>query len=192
MEVRVLAYIRELARRHRVLLLGGHAMILHGLDRSTTDSDIWLEPLGEVSDWCRQLELLLREYPAAYFWDLATRRRCHPSEVAEVVENFGVIRVDGLEEALDIFRRPNNFSEAQFDEAWSLAASLPEEEVRVLSAIDLLASKADTDRQRISSISPISRGKSAATTPGFSRPAAPTRLVSISPGTPTTRPVGPR
>lgn len=65
-----------------------------------------------------------------------------------MVDNFGVIRIGGLEEALDIFRRPNNFSETQFDEAWALAASLPEEEVRVLSAIDLLASKADTDRQK--------------------------------------------
>jgi hypothetical protein len=148
MEVRILSFIRKLAGRNRVLLLGGHAMIFHGLDRPTVDSDIWLDPGNDLSGWCDLLEALLREYPDGYFWDLAGRRRCERAEVPEVVEQFGVIRVGGLEEPLDVFRRPNNFGEALFDEAWSLAAPLPQEEVRVLSTIDLVASKADSERQK--------------------------------------------
>jgi hypothetical protein len=69
-------------------------------------------------------------------------------EIAQVVESYGVIRIGGMEEPLDVFYRPHNFDSVQFDEAWSLAAPVPREEARVLSAIDLLASKADTDRQK--------------------------------------------
>jgi hypothetical protein len=34
----------SLARRHRVLMLGGLAVIGRGLSRSTYDSNVWLDP----------------------------------------------------------------------------------------------------------------------------------------------------
>ena len=37
-------FIRQLAQAHRVLTLGGVAVIAHGLDRNTHDGDIWLDP----------------------------------------------------------------------------------------------------------------------------------------------------
>lgn len=42
----------SLARHHRVLMIGGLAVIGHGLSRSTHDSDVWLDPELPVIDWC--------------------------------------------------------------------------------------------------------------------------------------------
>lgn len=36
----------RLARKHRVVMLGGLAVIGHGLSRLTYDSDVWLDPGG--------------------------------------------------------------------------------------------------------------------------------------------------
>ena len=38
-------FIRKLTQRHRVVVLGGLAVIAHGLSRSTYDGDIWLDPM---------------------------------------------------------------------------------------------------------------------------------------------------
>ena len=38
--------ISALATKHRVLMLGGMAVISYGLDRKTKDVDVWLEPMA--------------------------------------------------------------------------------------------------------------------------------------------------
>ncbi|HEX8297487.1 MAG TPA: hypothetical protein VF593_14370, partial [Chthoniobacteraceae bacterium] len=138
MEVRVHEVIRALARNHRVLLLGGHAMIFHGLDRPTIDSDVWLDPAEDAEAWTQNLAASVEPFAEAYFWDLANREKVQICAVAELVEAFGVIRIGGLEEDLDVFRRPNNFVEHEFDRVWAESASLALEQVRVFADVDLL------------------------------------------------------
>ena len=45
------AFIRRLTGGHRVLLLGGLAVIAHGLARATKDADVWLDPLASAELW---------------------------------------------------------------------------------------------------------------------------------------------
>jgi hypothetical protein len=49
-------FIQALTENHRVLLLGGLAVIAHGYSRATKDADIWLEPLESAADWSRLIE----------------------------------------------------------------------------------------------------------------------------------------
>jgi len=129
-------------------MLGGHAMIFHGLERHTDDSDVWLDPGPDSAAWTEWLCAATAPLPASYFWDLANRRRVDSSEIPEIVEDFGVIRIGGLEEPLDVFRRPNSFKEEEFDLVWGHASTLPTEDVRVFATIDLLASKVDSEREK--------------------------------------------
>jgi hypothetical protein len=45
METSTDVFIRQLTRQHRVVVLGGLAVIAHGLSRSTYDGDVWLDPM---------------------------------------------------------------------------------------------------------------------------------------------------
>jgi hypothetical protein len=44
------AFTHALARDHRVILLGGMAIITFGHSRKTKDVDVWLEPLSTPAD----------------------------------------------------------------------------------------------------------------------------------------------
>ena len=43
--------IEALSSSHRVLVLGGMAVIALGLSRPTVDAAIWLEPMGSIDEW---------------------------------------------------------------------------------------------------------------------------------------------
>jgi hypothetical protein len=43
-------FVRILTGSHRVMVLGGLAVIAHGLSRSTYDGDVWLEPMDFVEN----------------------------------------------------------------------------------------------------------------------------------------------
>src|SRR5271165_855222 len=58
-----------LASKRRTVLLGGMAVILHGLSRNTKDYDIWLDPLPDVQSWAAPIQQLLTREPS-----LQTRR----------------------------------------------------------------------------------------------------------------------
>lgn len=47
--------VTRLARRSRVIILGGIAVVLHGLHRSTRDVDLWVDPLGDADLWADSL-----------------------------------------------------------------------------------------------------------------------------------------
>lgn len=47
-----------LARRRRVLSLGGYAVISHGHSRPTSDADLWLDPSLPIEEWCAKLRQL--------------------------------------------------------------------------------------------------------------------------------------
>jgi hypothetical protein len=78
-------FIRELAARHRVILLGGMAMIAHGLTRQTKDFDIWLEPFSGAQEWAAMLLATTRIFAEAKLWSLAQRPvfARHPGRVAD-------------------------------------------------------------------------------------------------------------
>jgi hypothetical protein len=44
-------FIGKIAADYRVILLGGLAVIAHGLSRSTMDADVWLEPMDSAGTW---------------------------------------------------------------------------------------------------------------------------------------------
>ena len=51
----VSAVVGPLTRRHRVLLLGGLAVIAHGHSRHTKDADVWLDPMASPNVWLAAL-----------------------------------------------------------------------------------------------------------------------------------------
>ena len=148
METHVQVVIRALSERFRVLLLGGAALIFYGRERPTFDADIWLEPMEDAQIWARELTAALRAYEESYFWDLAARRKTGGEEIADLAETFGVVRIGGLSENLDVFRRPNNFAEVEFDVVWNASKPFVGERLRVLHEVDLLASKMETERAK--------------------------------------------
>lgn len=48
-------FIEALASQHRVLVIGGLAVIAHGFNRPTKDAGVWLEPLNSASEWAEAL-----------------------------------------------------------------------------------------------------------------------------------------
>ena len=142
------AFLHALTGERRVLLLGGLAIIAHGLSRATKDADIWLEPMESAGAWADLLFATTAHFPETRIarppgWAVMESRE----EVAIAADETGMVRVLGLECPLDIFRRPNEFEEAAFDDVWNRAAE-KEDGVRLPDAADLLASKHDTGRDR--------------------------------------------
>ena len=67
-----------LASRRRTVLLGGAAVILHGMNRMTKDYDIWLDPLPDPKAWASGIVELLEAAPflqARRIATIAGRRR---------------------------------------------------------------------------------------------------------------------
>lgn len=141
-------FVRTLAGGHRVLLLGGLAVIHHGLPRLTKDVDIWLDPGESPDDWAAVLTGALQDQPDTYLWDLSRRTKISADQLADVISDVGVIRVGGLECDLDVFRVPNNLETGDFDAAWSDSVPIGEEPFRVMDEPLLIATKVDTDRPR--------------------------------------------
>lgn len=140
-------FTSELARRHRVLLLGGMAIIAHGLSRPTRDSDIWLEPFSSVDEWVVNCLQVVDSFRGSFVWSLAERRRLdHIDEVVADISDYGVIRISGLDLPLDIFRKPNELELDEFNAVW-VAASPLKSGVRLPHEMDLYRTKANTGRE---------------------------------------------
>ena len=54
---------RELAQKTRTLVLGGAAVILHGLNRSTQDLDLWIDPAPSPEAWAKPIVDVLQFHP---------------------------------------------------------------------------------------------------------------------------------
>lgn len=141
-------FIERLAEKHRVLMLGGHAVIFHGLQRETLDADIWLDPALDQASWNKVLAEAVTDTKGTYLWDLAAREQIDADELPDVVESFGVVRVSGLSHPLDVFRKPNNLEPEEFDVIWSNSLPLDDSRARVLEDIDLLVTKLETGREK--------------------------------------------
>ena len=142
------AFVRALTDGHRVLLLGGLAVIAHGLARATKDADVWLDPLASTEAWAGALFEAGRAFPKVRMARLPGWTPVETvEEIAEAADETGIIRVLGLECPLDVFRRPNELEELDFDAVWSRATP-KEDGVYLPDPTDLLVSKSDTGRDR--------------------------------------------
>jgi len=140
------AFLRALTARHRVLLLGGLAVIAHGLSRATKDADVWLDPLDSSVDWAAAVQDVASQFPETALATLpGWRRLASLTELAAAADEIGMVRVLGLECPLDIFRRPNELDEAAFDEVWG-RSTMKEDGVRLPEPLDVLQSKLETGR----------------------------------------------
>jgi len=122
-------------------------VIAHGLDRNTHDADIWLDPLGSPAEWVSAVNSVIALFPTAQAIRIARLTPIEKLEYAEVIENEGVCRIDGLERPLDIFRKPNETEIERFEDVWELSKLL-EDGTRLPDVIDLLLTKQDTGRDK--------------------------------------------
>ena len=137
--------IRELAGRYRVVLLGGMAIIAHGLARSTKDIDIWLEPFDSPDNWAEKFLSVCDSFPEAKLWSLGRRCTVGHDEVSEEIEQFGVLRVEGFNLPVDVFRKPNELVLEDFERVWS-GVKLLRDGVGLPAEVDLYLTKENTGR----------------------------------------------
>ncbi len=137
----------EFAKSHRVLMLGGLAVISHGHSRPTFDADIWLDPLLPLDKWREAIFAIKVPFPDVRFLEIGTWQEIPNENFAEVIERDGVFRLMGASQPLDIFRNPNELLIEDFDDVWNRAAAL-DDGTRLPDVIDLLVSKQDTGRDK--------------------------------------------
>ena len=138
---------RDLAARHRVVMLGGLAVISHGHARPTFDADIWLDPNLSPSAWADAAWSLTVHNPGLRFVSIGSLLEISRNQLADVILRDGVVRMMGANQPLDIFRDPNEIDMTSFDEVWSRAQAL-DDGTRLPDAVDLLLSKQDTGRDK--------------------------------------------
>ncbi len=137
-----------LASKRRTVLLGGMAMILHGLSRNTKDYDIWLDPLPDAQTWAAAIQQLLRREPPLQVQRISSFGGWTPIGVADVPlvgAEDRLIRITGADRPIDVFFVPNEFDAADFGGVWERGTSI-DHGVRLMEAIDLIVTKQLTDR----------------------------------------------
>lgn len=139
--------VRRLAASFRVMTLCGVAVITHGLSRNTHDLDVWLDPMESSALWCSAVLSVLAESSALGVLDIGSLSPVDHSEIPEVIEHGGVIRISGLDRPLDIFRRPNEMAVSGFEEVWNRATPQTDG-TRLPDVVDLLITKMDTGRAK--------------------------------------------
>lgn len=138
---------KNLATRHRVIMLGGLAVIGHGHPRPTYDADIWLDSNLSPDSWAEVAWQLTHHHPDLRFVSIGTWINISRAQLAEVILRDGVVRLMGSNQPLDLFREPNEIDAQSFDEVWSRARPL-DDGTRLPDAVDLLLSKQDTGRDK--------------------------------------------
>jgi hypothetical protein len=139
--------IRLLAGEFRVMTLGGAAVIASGLSRNTFDADIWVEPMDSAERWAKGVAPFIYDAGSTEAVAIGSWERVPRDELAAVIERDGVIRINGLERPLDVFRDPNQLDISHFDEIWQRARPM-DDGTRLPDPIDLLVSKQETGREK--------------------------------------------
>ena len=139
-----------LAGKRRTVLLGGAAVILHGLSRLTKDFDVWLDPLPDAKAWASGVEELLKlesNIEARRIGMLASGMwiPIDTSEIPTVGSEDGMVRLSGLYRPIDVFYRPNELEVSDFDVVWQRSAPF-DRGLRLMEKIDLLVTKQNTTR----------------------------------------------
>lgn len=140
-------FVRLLTSRHRVIVLGGLAVIAHGLSRSTYDGDIWLEPMADEETWSAALERCCRDFGDLTLHRLPGWTLVSGNEIITAVTETGIIRVLGLDCPLDVFRVPNEIEADDFDAMYS-RGTIRSDGSMLPDPLDLLQSKMDTGRDK--------------------------------------------
>jgi hypothetical protein len=140
-------FVRLLTSRHRVIVLGGLAVIAHGLSRSTYDGDIWLEPMADAETWSAELERCCRDFGELTLHRLPGWTPVSGEEIITAVVETGIIRVLGLDCPLDVFRVPNEIEAEDFDAMYS-RGTVRSDGSMLPDPLDLLQSKMDTGRDK--------------------------------------------
>jgi hypothetical protein len=140
-------FIRLLTQRHRVIVLGGLAVIGHGLSRATYDGDIWLEPMADADAWAEALAGATTTFGGLSLHRLPGWTEVTSNELAEAVGESRVIRILGLDCPLDVFRTPNEF-DAEMFEAVHARGTRRSDGTVLPEPLDLIQSKMDTGRQK--------------------------------------------
>ena len=139
--------IAHLASKQRVVMLGGLAIVSHGLARPTFDADIWLDPLLTLKDWCTAVLDLKKLCPHLKILALAVWTEIPDAKLADIVERDGAIRISGATQPIDVFRCPNEIPIAEFESAWMRSLPL-QDGTRLPDEIDLLMTKQLTGRDK--------------------------------------------
>jgi hypothetical protein len=139
--------IQQLAAEFRVMTLGGVAVIASGLSRNTFDADIWVEPMDSADRWAKGIASFVYEAGTAEVVAIGSWDKIARDELAAVIARDGVIRINGLERPLDIFRDPNQLDMSHFGEVWQRAQPM-DDGTRLPDPIDLLVSKQETGREK--------------------------------------------
>lgn len=140
-------FITALASDHRVLVIGGLAVIAHGFNRPTMDADIWLEPMISPDEWATTLEKLCFRFPDLTLHTLPGWKAVSGEGVITATDEVGMVRVLGLECPLDIFRQPNEFPAESFDEVYQRATPNADG-TRLPDPLDLIVTKLNTGRTK--------------------------------------------
>jgi hypothetical protein len=139
--------IRGLATEFRVVTLGGVAVIATGLSRNTYDADIWVEPMATPGEWADCIGPLLYDKGNAEPVAMGSWTRIERPQLAEVIARDRVVRINGLERPLDIFREPNQLFVTDFDDVWRRSQPM-DDGTRLPDPVDLLVSKQETGRDK--------------------------------------------
>lgn len=140
-------FITALAADHRVLVIGGLAVIAHGFNRPTKDADVWLEPMASPEEWAAALEDACCRFPGLTIHTLPGWRAVSGNGVSIAATEVGMVRVSGLDCPLDVFRRPNEFPENSFDEVYQRATHNADG-TRLPDPLDLIITKLNTGRSQ--------------------------------------------
>jgi hypothetical protein len=141
------SFIKYLTTNHRVVVLGGLAVIAHGFSRSTYDGDIWLDPMTSSHDWASFLEQACADFGGLGIHRLPGWTSVSGFDLIEAVEETMMVRVLGLDCPLDIFRKPNEIEMSDFD-AVCQRATLRGDGTFLPDPLDLIQSKLDTGRDK--------------------------------------------
>lgn len=136
----------EITRSKRVVLLGGLAVIGHGLDRGTKDADIWMEPMDSAEEWLDFLLTILAGFEDSRIVTLPGWKELSGTDLVENLDEVGMVRIEGLGVPLDIFRHPNGLKMDEFDEIWSRSRRQPDR-IGLPHPLDLVRTKEDTQRE---------------------------------------------
>jgi hypothetical protein len=138
--------VQDLAARHRVVVLGGRAVVFHGHPQPVHDFDVWLDPALELNVWCGVVWHLTEgcegvEWVCPTNWVPISR-----SQIVVSVAEIGMVRLTGADSVLDVIRRPDCPRTPPFDEVWTRAMPM-DDGTRMPAALDLLHTIPETDRE---------------------------------------------
>lgn len=137
--------VSRITRQQRLVLIGGLAVIGHGLSRGTKDADLWMEPMDSAEEWLGFLLSVLAGFEEARIVTLPGWRELSGPDLIENLEEVGMVRVEGLGVPLDLFRKPNGLAMEEFDEIWDRSRRLPDG-IGLPHPLDLVRTKEDTRR----------------------------------------------